>query len=141
MADTPAFEQFSPQVQGRPRVITSVETYGHLMDRIKAGMVTGWMDIRCWTEALQTVPHAYNWPMFSATGALAWAAHEGAERIEVWGADWSGTLDYDGTAAGKNRSDSRWVLERQIWTNCCTFLREKRGIEVIRHVAQNPDGR
>ena len=60
-------------------------------------------------------PESLEWRLFSATTALVYAAFTGAQRIEVFGADWHGTADFDGQQAGKNRSPARWELERAIW--------------------------
>ncbi len=65
--------------------------------------------------------------------ALLFAAKEGATRIDVYGADWKGTQDYDGTEAGENRTDERWAKEAGLWQAACDWL-SGRGVEVARHI-------
>ncbi len=90
---------------------------------------------------LSFCPHELDWVMFSATAALVYcgwrAAGEadgkpGGAMIEVFGADWAGTNDFDGVAAGKNRSKARWELEKGIWQNRLVPWLAERRIEVKR---------
>jgi hypothetical protein len=127
--DLPAIETWHEEVIGSPTLIASQETLDNLRDR----------QIR-WRgreidrkKMLDFCPHVIDWVMFSSTTALVFAAWTGAERIDVYGADWHGTLDWDGTAAGKNRSADRWSLERGIFGVITGWLRERR-VEVIRHL-------
>lgn len=78
----------------------------------------------------ETVTNAkHPWTRYTATAALFYAGWLGADRIDVYGCDWSGTKDWDGEDAGENRSDNRWAEERDIWNKTAASLR----CEVIRH--------
>lgn len=72
------------------------------------------------------------WAKYSATTALVYAAAHGAKRIDVFGADMIGTLDYDGVQGGERRGESRWIEERQIWDRLAGVL-DHRGVKVVRH--------
>lgn len=77
-------------------------------------------------------PHGMGWTLYSATTALMYAHHRGAKTIDVYGVDWSGTKDWDGTPAGGTRTDARWESERGIWKRLTGYL-EQRGTKVKRY--------
>lgn len=59
-----------------------------------------------------------DWRSFSSTAALIVAAHLGATRIDVYGADWTNEPDFDGKSINQGpheRDAERWKNERQIW--------------------------
>lgn len=72
------------------------------------------------------------WAKYSATTALVYAAAHGAKRIDVFGADMIGTLDYDGVPGGERRDENRWIEERQIWDRLVAVL-SNRDCKVTRH--------
>lgn len=49
----------------------------------------------------------------------------GATTIDVYGADWTGTRDYDGVEAGENRTPDRWDAERHDWDILTAWLNER----------------
>jgi hypothetical protein len=76
------------------------------------------------------------WSMFSATAGLMLAGVLGAERLECFGCDMTGTLNWDGTEEPTaRRTAERWALERIIWEKTRNLVEEV-GTEVIRHGAQ-----
>ena len=75
-------------------------------------------------------PTAYS--LYSFSAAMVLALQLGATRLEVFGADWRGTADYDGAQAGENRSDQRWENESRFFAEMSRFLGAN-GCEVIRH--------
>lgn len=75
-----------------------------------------------------------DWRSYSATAALIVAAHLGAARIDVYGADWTNEPDFDGKSINqgpKERDAERWKSERQIWDAVGGDLTQ-RGISVNR---------
>lgn len=80
--------------------------------------------------------HQNNWPLFSMTSAIVYAAHAGASEVNLWGCDWKGTSDYDGAQAGSNRTPQRWSQEMTV---CLLHLfpeMERRGVKVVRHTLE-----
>lgn len=128
--DTPLIEQIHQKVIGAPLLVTSIETFDTLRDH--RALWRG--DFQCWTSMLELCPHGLQWTMFSFTAAIVFAAWRGATDIQVFGCDWAGKADFDGELAGKNRSDDRWALERQIAENICEWLKV-RGVSVKRKSA------
>jgi len=73
------------------------------------------------------------WKRLGATVAVALAVNLGATEIDVYGADWSGTRDFDGHADPRNRRDEkRWEDERKTFAELAAVLAE-RGI-VLRRI-------
>ena len=78
----------------------------------------------------QTVTNGrHPWTRYTATAALQYLIWSGATHIDVWGADWSGTQDWDGTDAGQVRTADRWAAEREIWQGVI----DRNDTEVVRH--------
>lgn len=69
------------------------------------------------------------WTSFSATAALYYLGWMGVERIDVYGADMAGELDWDGVKGGTGRNDNRWARERVIWDDLVASM----DAEVVRH--------
>lgn len=131
--DPPLIQQVGEQVTGLPLLITSVDGHQVYRDFPRDFGKPLWRgECLCWTAAMEFCPHEYNWVMFSATAALVYCGFCGATGVDVYGADWSGTADFDGVQAGKNRSEERWKLERGIWRAIVGWMGE-RGITVNRH--------
>jgi hypothetical protein len=84
-------------------------------------------------DAYCPVPH---WRLYTAPAAVVYAASEGADAIDVYGADMAGTLDFDAVAAGENRTERRWARERGILADVTAWL-TGRGVEV-RRVSSGP---
>lgn len=118
------------QVIGSPQLVTSRGSFQALASHQCPwrGGVMLIDDLLAW---LPLVP-GKSWTLYTATAALAYTAWRGAKRIEVYGADMVGTLDYDGVAAGSKRHELRWEGEREIWRATVEQLGE-RGVEVVRH--------
>lgn len=135
--DRPLIEREHQNVIGDPLLITGVDAHEKLTRLRDEGSPIWRGSWRCSTEMMGFCPYDLQWVMFSSTIALVYCAFREATRIDVYGADWSGTADFDGTAAGENRSESRWALEKQIWANLERWMRQK-GIEVVRHIGNQP---
>lgn len=130
--DTPLIVRENAKVLGLPLLVSTDTTLETIPDHGVAPWAGGTFDSK---QMLEYCPHAYQWVTFSATTALIFAAFRGARVIEVFGADWSGTQDYDGVEAGQNRQPDRWQLEREIWNNLVAWLAEPaRGVIVRRHL-------
>lgn len=70
------------------------------------------------------------WARYTATAALQYLAWSGATHIDVWGADWAGREDWDGTTAkSDNRTTQRWKEEQSIWRGVI----DANGLHVTRH--------
>jgi hypothetical protein len=80
-----------------------------------------------------SVPVA-GWSNYTATSALGFLRTIGAARVDVYGADMHGTVDYDGKEAGENRGAERWAAERDIWGRLVAWM-VGMGCEVVRHTA------
>jgi hypothetical protein len=127
--DYPLIQSAMNEVKGTPLLVTGMVAFDTLNQH-----KTPWRGpIETPIDAmLSYCPHAMQWCMFSATMALIYCAFKGATLIDVYGADMLGTADWDGTQAGKNRTEERWRCERAIWTNNAEWLNQ-RGITVERH--------
>lgn len=114
------------QVKGRPKLVTSASCR-NVLD----GRYTG--RVQEVEGLLGLMPPEFEWTLFSATIALAYASKFEPEIIHVYGANWSGTEDFDGWDKAGNRSVERWKLERAIWCNRLVPFLFKQGITVHRH--------
>jgi len=75
---------------------------------------------------------------YTACRALVLAHRLGAERIDVYGADWTDEPDADGvTFTGNNRDARRWKVERETWDAVSLWL-QGQGVTVNR-VVRNGD--
>lgn len=123
--DIPLIKRTTPL--GTPVLLTIEATRDSLIRRGRAwpyGVVTH-TDMAGGTPTNNGTP----WTRFTATAALKYAAWTGATRIDVYGADMAGELDWDGTKAGEWRDEDRWREERDIWNRTVAEI----GVEVIRH--------
>ncbi len=73
-----------------------------------------------------------SWQIKTITCAMAYAFTQGATRIDLYGCDWTGELDYDGVKAGEDRSDARWSQERVDALALMEWL-DGNGVETVRH--------
>lgn len=73
-----------------------------------------------------------NWPWCSFLIGCLYAAYKGATHIEVFGAGWKGTNDFDGVQAGMNRTEDRWREERALF-GALQIQLGVRGVELVRH--------
>jgi hypothetical protein len=130
--DTPLVEQIADKIIGAPTLVTYAVTRDTLRDHGFSwrGELEAWTSI---AESNWLHTSVVNWPWCSFCAAIVYAAHKGATEIECFGCDWSGRNDWDGTAAGKNRSDDRWREERAIFNALVEVLRS-RGCSVSRSI-------
>lgn len=128
--DLPAVVKWADLTIGSPTLLTAANTVVDLRQRGFA-----WRGKVVEFDALNDVldPAAINWHFLTALAAVVYAASLGATTIDVYGADWSGTADWDGVQAGQNRSPDRWAKERELFDAIAAEFLE-RGITVERNV-------
>jgi hypothetical protein len=123
VGDAHTFCRLYPALGYHPLLWTHVDTYRQVSRRFAC------VDAELY-ERSEVVPN--RWSMFSATAALWLAGRLGASRVQCFGCDMCGELNWDGTAeAAANRTETRWQMERVIWEKTVNLL-EERGIEVVR---------
>ena len=111
---------------GTPTLLTIDATRDSLHRR---GKPWPWLVITHTGIAGETVTNKQHpWTRYTATAALQYLKWIGATRVDVYGADWSGTLDWDGASAGERRTDERWAEERAIWDSVAVDM------DVVRHI-------
>ena len=127
-ADYPMIRDNWKQVLGQPRILTIDQTWHDIGHRVALDLETTREEI--FKTYLNTKD--VNWPMCTSFMAVVCAARAGATEIEIYGADWEGTEDFDGTqAAGEDRTEQRWEGERATFIPLCEVLKKK-GVEVRR---------
>ncbi len=127
--DYPLVRDNAAKVKGCPLWLTRRQTWKDIGTRCQfpAAFVE---DIRLMSA------DAPKWDIKTMTCAMAYAFTQGAERIELYGCDWSGTADYDGTEAGEDRSDKRWLTEAAQVGALMLWMHD-RGVEVERFIPCN----
>ncbi|HEY1190585.1 MAG TPA: hypothetical protein VGE74_23330 [Gemmata sp.] len=114
-----------------PLLVTGVETWGTLdtdVPRYPGEIIDQ-------ARYIDAAPAEYSWTSFSGLSAIVYAASRGATEIDVYGADWRGTLDFDGAAAGENREPARWEWERSVFLNLLAPHFRTRGV-ILRRVVR-----
>lgn len=106
-SDYPMVRNHLDVLAGNPSLLTLRQTAFDLRNRLSR-----FPKVRI-AEDL-TMPSGLKYPKTMMLAALL-AVALGATAIDVYGADWAGTRDYDGAEAGENRSDQRWAAERMAW--------------------------
>ena len=129
--DLPLIHRIYEQVIGSPLLVSYSVSLDNLRDR-------NWVwrgETFAWTRLADAYlhPSIVNWPWCSFTAAIVYAAWRGAATIDVYGADWKGTADFDGVEAGKNRTDARWKEEQSIFAALQKVLGDK-GIRLERRM-------
>lgn len=116
--DSPLIHSRGHEIIGRPTLFTRRQSFDSL-----ARHGDGWGDASravCYAEDL-SCPVA-RWDLYTMTAALVLAKHMGAATVNVYGCDWTDAPDWDGTAAGENRAETRWELERSIYAAVVDWL-------------------
>lgn len=124
-SDYPMIRNNYMSILGTPILLTMKQTAQDL----PAFRLAGFPTVKIMEQI--EVPKSLGWLNKTMTAAMAYAYTEGAKQIDIYGCDWEGELDYDGTKAGENRSDARWELERADYRKLANWLGE-RGVEVRR---------
>lgn len=123
--DFPLICEISDDVKGNPRLWCNHDTVTSLLRR---GNCWG-KGATAFSSLVYPVPA---WHLYTAPAALVVAAFLGADRIEVFGADWTSEPDADGkTPPSCRRTEGRWRQERSIWEGIVACLKE-RGVRVER---------
>ena len=123
--DWPLYQRVQQDVIGSPLWFTDPNSAGYVGVHGPA-----------WRGKLTTFdqidPHIENdWKIYSLYAAVGYAVVAGATRIEVYGADWNGEKDFDGTLAGNTRDENRWRVEASGFRALVEIL-GRRGIELSR---------
>jgi hypothetical protein len=124
-ADLPLVETWGDSVRGDPLLFTKRDTRASLARR---GSPWAACAARCCEDLACPVPR---FDLFTAPAALVLMAVKGCRRIDVYGADWTPGPDFDGVAAGENRSAERWAVERGIWDAVVAWLADRASVERI----------
>lgn len=78
-------------------------------------------------------PNLMPWTLFTMTSAMIYAAYLGTNAIDIYGADFKGTQDFDGVEAGERRTEERWERdEKPLFARVKGWI-ESKGITVTRH--------
>lgn len=107
--DLPLIEQIGRSVLGQPQLWCNHDTADSLRRKENrwGKLASAFSSLHCPVPA---------WHLYTAPAALVVAAHLGATRIDVFGADWTDAPDADGEMPPSCRRDpSRWEQERAIW--------------------------
>ena len=78
-------------------------------------------------------PRRVDYSSYSMLAAIAFAAEQGAARIDIYGSDWDGTGDWDGWEHPQphRRNEKRWGKERRLFNELKDYY-EGEGITVSR---------
>ena len=117
----------APQIVGFPLLLTTTASINspHMRGFVWPGGIKNADDF---AYCLTTYATAR---MLTMNVAVGFAFITGHTDIAIYGADWSGLLDFDGVAAGTNRNPGRWELEADLFGHLADELRSK-GVNVYR---------
>ena len=116
------------RILGSPKLICTHGTFARLAREKPAARALGYLD----SGEISVPDHQAPWRKWTMTTAIAAAAHLGAKRIEVRGADWDGTTDWDGYHdQHQSRTPERWAREAEDFAALRTLL-AGRGVRVER---------
>lgn len=113
-------------IQGTPRLLTTPDTAGKLKPGEWSADVL--KDPDFWSLYDRT---RIGWTNFSSTTAVAYAAHLGAQRIDVFGMDLGGTVDADGA---ENLDVGQFKMQGEILDILAARLKREHNVHVQRHV-------
>lgn len=138
--DREVIERYADSFKGNPKWMTNQSSFDELARKDhpwswKEHVIVDQLRREFWhTDQPDgvTVP----WTLYSFTSALVTAAWLGATWVEIYGADWSGTHDYDGKQHDypDKRNDERWDGERKLYGKVTNWMQSEKGITVTRHV-------
>jgi hypothetical protein len=134
-ADGAAFEWYTPEVRaGRPPMVCTSQAIRDRLGRSEK-VSADKINAHAWLmmEELHTsCPNDPGWKNFSMTVALVLAESLGATSITIYGCDWKGHLDYDGTKPPRGgRNQYRWNNEKHKTSHICLWL-ARQGVAVRR---------
>lgn len=112
---------------GRPKVLT-VGGMAEEFSREQPEAVR-WFDWLHWETLRDSLSLPHEVLNFSCPMAVALAVHLGATRVEAYGVDMSGNVDFTG-AKHARFNEARWVRERSDWAMVCQIA-SRRGVEVV----------
>lgn len=123
-------------IKGRPALFTSAKTWSRAL---ADGAAPSRFEEILLHEEIQfttSCPASPGWKTFSITTALVLAEFLQATEIELFGADWLGVADWDGSVppeAAHTRSDARWGAEKHKFGHVLRWLEKDCGIQVLHH--------
>lgn len=116
-------------VKGRPKVIQNEYERTRSLQNHSIAKDYEWFDVKK-VKFIDPI----SWTTFSFTAAVVVAWGLGCKNVYCYGADWTGSKDWDGTHY-EMRHDSRWNHEKSIYTaikvHMDTFLKD-RGSRIYR---------
>jgi len=124
-ADYPMVKWHGPAVLGTPNLLTRRDTAETLRERAARFPEVAF---------IEDVPMEHGCPPWQGktlTCAMAFAFAWGAQAIDIFGADMEGYRDWDGVAAGEDRTLKRWEQERAEFGALADWMRQ-RGCAVTR---------
>lgn len=107
----------SVQPLGKPRIFTTPRAWREL-DRSTSDPAV----LLCDALAIPWRSGLMPWFLTSGPLALALAIHLGADEIDAWGCDMTGSSDFAG-GTNASRADGRWEQERETWSELCRLAR------------------
>lgn len=133
-ADAEAAAAFEPI--GTPALFTTEQS----AKRLTIGSLAKYTTVLTFDEVGRrtSCPAQHGWRRFSLLAAMVLAEYLYARRIEVYGTDWNGEEDWDGTIPlNPNRTEHRWQQEQAGFDRVTDWLRRYREIAVTRRVASS----
>jgi hypothetical protein len=128
--DYPMIRDNADKLLGRPNLLTRRQTLIDIARR--PARLQRFAEVRMVDDLDDFCPPTLGYGRFSSAAALIYAAERGATQIDVYGADWAGTADFDGVNAGENRGAARWQAEAELWLGHLVPWLAHRGVKVNR---------
>lgn len=128
--DYPMIRDNAVKVRGTPNLLSRQQTITDL----KPPRLTRFPNVIAVESLFEFCPpNLMPWTLFTMTCAMIYAAYLGTNAIDIYGADFKGTQDYDGVEAGERRTEERWERdEKPLYARVKAWI-EARGISVTRH--------
>lgn len=121
--DYPMIRDNGPNILGNPSLLTQKQTAADL--GLKAGRLERFPSIVTVQDIEPTYPMRivdHGWWYVTMGAAIVYCVWKGAKEIKVYGADWEGKADFDGTMAGENREPARWDKERKLFADLKAYF-------------------
>jgi hypothetical protein len=123
---------YKPQIFTTRACASKIKRTGDNTDRFM-GHDRTWVD-----DCRPNGPVGGNWSTYSSTTALMLAATLGAKELRLFGADMTGTREYDNYPTDKfTRDESRWKRERELFETVTGFLARSYGCNTHRMLPDN----
>ncbi len=106
-------------------------THGAIIDEYRAGGLTRLPRDLEGIPLMDLPQVGWNYRNASMFGAMALAAHLGAEQADLFGVDWSGASNWDGTVQAEGRPAERWQLEAAAYERLKEALPQTRFLRMV----------